>query len=553
MSVATAGRVAPPLGMQGSQTFRGSRIHVDLPVDENGTGIHLRLDGADFWRNICHKSTSRSQGRRARGAGAFSHRDAECVGLCGASPRCKRDSRTRATEHRLDRPSRSNDVSRETLGGAAGPLTVGDTGLPQRARAHRRRFDRQARLPQFDQSGESGPVSRVTLDQFVYAGEANGQKMAVNLAKGIFRFTTGASSTRTAYIISTPNAAIGVRGTVLDIDGRAARSRASRWSRARRSSARVGPEVTFEQQARNCTRAAGGAHGARCDCVDLNHAGQTAHGQEERAATNQASLTSTPVNFASLCSGGGFALLEQRIRLRQHRRRWRRLGQLSGGGAMRALEAAITWSCHCEEQSDAAIQKNVGHSSALGLLRFARNDEVGVLSSGTALTLGGPRRWRSLLTVAAGFAAAVVLGRGVRGLHRDPGRQHPGLGRPRPVRQRGLCLDRRRRRASDGKLLRPDQRHRGRPELGLVLDLRGRHQCSSGGLGWFGHPQCDVALHRHNNGKRHGQLRRSRHRDRFVDDRIPASPSLRPATATRSPKRARSLRPWRLVRGAWSR
>ena len=67
---------------------------------------------------------------------------------------------------------------------------------------------------------------------------------------------------------------------------------------------------------------------------------------------------------------------------------------------MRTLEAAITWGRHCEEQGDEAIQKNVGRSSALRLLRFARNDRVG-FSSGTALAPGGPRRWRSLLTFAA--------------------------------------------------------------------------------------------------------------------------------------------------------
>ena len=62
----------------------------------------------------------------------------------------------------------------------------------------------------------------MTLDQFVYAGEFNGQKMTVNLAKGIFRFTTGALDKR-AYQINTPTAAIGVRGTVLDIDCAAAK------------------------------------------------------------------------------------------------------------------------------------------------------------------------------------------------------------------------------------------------------------------------------------------------------------------------------------------
>ncbi len=43
-------------------------------------------------------------------------------------------------------------------------------------------------------------------------------------------------------------------------------------------------------------------NGARCDCVDLDHAGQTALVKKAGGAT-QASLTSTPVNFASLCAG----------------------------------------------------------------------------------------------------------------------------------------------------------------------------------------------------------------------------------------------------------
>ena len=119
-----------------------------------------------------------------------------------------------------------------------------------------------------------GPVSRVTLDQFVYVGEANGQKMTVNLVKGVFRFTTGALDKK-AYTISTPTAAIGVRGTVLDIGVQSALTRVTlREGRALLCPRR--PGITFEQQVRNCTRAAGGFGGSRCDCVDLAHAGRTA-------------------------------------------------------------------------------------------------------------------------------------------------------------------------------------------------------------------------------------------------------------------------------------
>jgi hypothetical protein len=123
-----------------------------------------------------------------------------------------------------------------------------------------------------------GPTSRVTLDQFVYAGEVNGQKMTVNLAKGIFRFTTGGLDKR-AYTISTPTASIGVRGTVLDIGVTAGRTGVT----LREGSAIV------------CARGGG--------CVELHQNGQTAQ-VKKLGGANRASLSSTPVNFASLCAGG---------------------------------------------------------------------------------------------------------------------------------------------------------------------------------------------------------------------------------------------------------
>ena len=91
-----------------------------------------------------------------------------------------------------------------------GPLTIGDSVYRNEV-VRTGAIDRQAYLPQIDNLGV-GPFSRVTLDQFVYVGQSNGQKMAVDLAKGVFRFTTGKLD-KGAYIISTPSAAIGVRGT----------------------------------------------------------------------------------------------------------------------------------------------------------------------------------------------------------------------------------------------------------------------------------------------------------------------------------------------------
>ncbi len=170
-----------------------------------------------------------------------------------------------------------NQVSRE-LAGAAAPLNAGDAVF--RYELVKTGEDSTAKLIFLDSTNLAiGPISRVTLDQFVYSGQVSGEKMAVNLAKGVFRFTTGGLDKK-AYVISTPTAAIGVRGTVLDIAVTAGRTGVT----LREGSAIV------------CAR--GGA------CVVLRQNGQSAQVKKVGGA-NQASLTSTPVNFASLCSGGG--------------------------------------------------------------------------------------------------------------------------------------------------------------------------------------------------------------------------------------------------------
>jgi hypothetical protein len=57
-----------------------------------------------------------------------------------------------------------------------------------------------------------GPSSSVTLDNFVFNGPSDYKQASMNLAKGVFRFTTGASDKR-AYDFKTSAATIGVRGT----------------------------------------------------------------------------------------------------------------------------------------------------------------------------------------------------------------------------------------------------------------------------------------------------------------------------------------------------
>src|SRR5580704_11209474 len=61
-----------------------------------------------------------------------------------------------------------------------------------------------------------GPSSEVTLDHFVFDPDPTKSQVALSIAKGVARFTTG-SLPKSAYRISTPTATIGVRGTVLTI------------------------------------------------------------------------------------------------------------------------------------------------------------------------------------------------------------------------------------------------------------------------------------------------------------------------------------------------
>jgi hypothetical protein len=191
-----------------------------------------------------------------------------------------------------------NDVTRE-LSGANAPLTAGEDVF--RNEIVKTGVDSTAKLVFLDSTNLGvGPTSRVTLDQFVYVGESNGQKMAINLAKGVFRFTTGKLD-KNAYIISTPSAGIGVRGTVLDIGVQNGQSKVTLVEGQALVCPRR-PGITFSQQVRNCARAAGGSSVSHCECVDLKNAGQTAL-VKKSGGVNGASLTSTPVNFASNCAG----------------------------------------------------------------------------------------------------------------------------------------------------------------------------------------------------------------------------------------------------------
>ena len=115
-----------------------------------------------------------------------------------------------------------NQVTRVSASGSAG-LSVG--GSVFRAETIRTGAASAARLVFLDNTNLSvGASSSVVLNQFVYSGGSGAQAVGVNLVRGAFRFTTGASD-KSAYKINTPVATIGVRGTVLDISSQGGQTR----------------------------------------------------------------------------------------------------------------------------------------------------------------------------------------------------------------------------------------------------------------------------------------------------------------------------------------
>ncbi|MFA5952859.1 MAG: FecR domain-containing protein [Hyphomicrobium sp.] len=61
-----------------------------------------------------------------------------------------------------------------------------------------------------------GAGAKLTLDKFVYDPGKSGGSIALNFAKGAFRFVTGIAA-KSAYVVHVPSASITVRGTIFDV------------------------------------------------------------------------------------------------------------------------------------------------------------------------------------------------------------------------------------------------------------------------------------------------------------------------------------------------
>src|SRR5947209_624472 len=189
-----------------------------------------------------------------------------------------------------------NEVSRE-LAGAAAKLSAGDPVF--RNEVVKTGPESTAKLVFLDSTNLAvGPISRVVLDRFVYEASETGQTVAVKLSKGLFRFTTGALD-KNAYSVTTPTAAIGVRGTVLDVSVQALKTRVT-LREGRAIVCPVDKGAAFEQLARDCSH----GKGRNCHCTGLDQPGQTVEvSRASGSSRTTQSLSPTPVDFEPFCTG----------------------------------------------------------------------------------------------------------------------------------------------------------------------------------------------------------------------------------------------------------
>jgi hypothetical protein len=161
--------------------------------------------------------------------------------------------------------------------------------------------DSKANLVLVDNSNVSvGPGSTIKLDNFIYSGPQQPGTIVVNMTKGTLRFVTGYANKR-AYTILTPNAAIGVRGTILRIEATATETRVINEEGTaivcRRPKGQI---VTVEELRRRC----GGreerqanltlAESKKCPCTEL-----LLPNQEATVSTGQILVADAPLNAIS--------------------------------------------------------------------------------------------------------------------------------------------------------------------------------------------------------------------------------------------------------------
>jgi hypothetical protein len=142
--------------------------------------------------------------------------------------------------------------------------------------------DSMTKIVLLDETNVSlGPQSQLTLDKFVFEVNAGARDVGISATKGAFRFFSGRSP-HEAYQVQTPQATIGVRGTIYDV--------------------RVMPGLT------RVVLQEGAVHVCVRDterCVDLDQPGQAV---EVKADAIEGPMPAAGGwNFGSLCGSSGAA------------------------------------------------------------------------------------------------------------------------------------------------------------------------------------------------------------------------------------------------------
>ena len=150
--------------------------------------------------------------------------------------------------------------------------------------------DALAKLTFLDQTNLSvGPSSQVKLDKFVFDPNKSASAVAVSMSTGAFRFVTG-NSDPAKFKLTTPAAAIGLRGTILDINNTATKTIVVLVEGGAQVCARLDPRTGLKADKPKCT--------------ELTQPGDYVVVQNNGLISPALPGGAGVFQFANLCSGG---------------------------------------------------------------------------------------------------------------------------------------------------------------------------------------------------------------------------------------------------------
>ena len=174
------------------------------------------------------------------------------------------------------------------VGGRSQALSDGSSVYPNEL--VKTEADSLAKLTFLDQTNLSvGPSSQVKLDKFVFDPNKSASAVAVSMSTGAFRFVTG-NSDPAKFKLTTPAAAIGLRGTILDINNTATKTIVVLVEGGAQVCARLDPRTGLKTDKPKCT--------------ELTQPGDYVVVQNNGVISPALPGGPAVFQFANLCSGG---------------------------------------------------------------------------------------------------------------------------------------------------------------------------------------------------------------------------------------------------------